>query len=319
MLIKKGDDGEHVAEVKRLLGYECVQEVERFDENLEEQVRNFQKEKGLSVDGIVGPDTLSKLVDVTTDLTYFKEYSRENKKGNLLDKGIYLTENNLRVYRRHLKPSEYVSDDPTSKQYIFIHHTAGSEDPFATAYYWNNDSRGRIGTHFIIGGKGTNGNSRYNGEVVECIPSNAYAWHLGDNGSHHMHTHSISIELTNWGWLKEKNGVFYNYLDKQVPEDQVVDLCYEFRGYRHYHKYTDEQLDSLRLLLEHLSEEHDISLQDGLYNMIKQHGGADAFEYHDKVYNGETKGLLTHTNVRTDKFDCSPQPNLIDLIEKVAS
>lgn len=318
MLIQKGDEGEHVAEIKNLLGYKCVEEVERFDENLEKEVKKFQDQHDLLVDGIVGPETFSKILDITTDLSHYQEYSKENKKGKLIDKGIYLTDDNLRVYRRHLKPSEYVSDDSTSKHYIFLHHTAGSADPFATAYYWNNDSRGRIGTHFVIGGKESNGSTRHNGNVVECMPLENYAWHLGDNGSHYMHTHSISIELTNWGWLKEDNGVFYNYLDNQVPEDQVIDLCYEYRGYRYYHKYSDEQLKSLESLLKYLSNKYDISLKEGLYNMIKGHGGADAFGYHDDVYNGKVTGLLTHTNVRTDKFDCSPQPNLIDLVQKVA-
>lgn len=312
MIIEKGDEGEHVKEIKHLLGMNPTPPV--YDDNVEEKVRRFQEDNGLSVDGLVGPNTYSKLLNVTTDLSYHDVDPTKGTKG-LIDKGIYLTEEGLRVYRRHMHDDQYVSEGETDKYYIFLHHTAGSEDPFSTVKYWNNDSRGRIGTQFCIGGIAMNGDDKFDGNVVEAFPNENYAWHLGDNGSHKMHKCSIGIELTNWGWLKEKSGKFYNYVDQEVPEDQVIELEEEFRGYKYYHKYTNEQLNSLKLLLRYLGREHDIVLGSGLPAYIwEKERINEVFDFIEDAYYGRMEGILTHTNVRKDKFDCSPQPELADLL-----
>lgn len=312
MIIEKGDEGTHVKEIRKLLGMEPTPPV--YDDNVEEEVKKFQDKNDLLVDGLVGPNTYSKLLDVTTDLSYHNVDPNKGTKG-VLDEGIYLTEEGLRVYRRHMYEDQYISDEKTEKNYIFLHHTAGSENPFATVKYWNNDDRGRIGTQFVIGGIATNGNEAHNGEVVEAFPDENYAWHLGDNGSHEMHKGSVGIELTNWGWLKESNGRFYNYVDQEVPEDQVIDLENEFRGYRYYHRYTDEQLNSLEMLLKHLGRKHDIDIRNGLPMFIwDKDTFNNVFGFNEDVYYGKIEGVLTHTNVRKDKFDCSPQPDLGNLL-----
>ncbi len=42
--------------------------------------------------------------------------------------------------------------------------------------------------------------------------------------------------------------------------------------------------------------------------------GVPAFEFNNDEYNGKIKGMWTHTNIRKDKFDLFPQPNLIDML-----
>ena len=42
--------------------------------------------------------------------------------------------------------------------------------------------------------------------------------------------------------------------------------------------------------------------------------GVDAFDYHAEAFYGKVKGMWTHANVRKDKFDLFPQPNLIDML-----
>ena len=59
---------------------------------------------------------------------------------------------------------------------------------------------------------------------------------------------------------------------------------------------------------------YNIDLHEGLYKWIKAEGAIKAFDFHKDAYQGKVKGLLTHTNIRKDKFDCSPQPNLVDMI-----
>lgn len=312
MIIEKGDEGTHVKEIRKLLGMDPTPPV--YDDNVEEEVRKFQDKNDLSIDGLVGPNTYSKLLDVTTDLSYHNVDPNKGTRG-LLDKGIYLTEEGLRVYRRYMYDDEYVSGDKSDKNYIFLHHTAGSENPFSTVKYWNSDDRGRIGTQFVIGGISLNGNDTNDGEVVEAFPDDNYAWHLGDNGSHEMHKRSVGIELTNWGWLKESNGRFYNYVDQEVPEDQVVELEEEFRGHKYYHRYTDKQVEALENLLKYLGRKHDIDLKGGLPMYMWEYESLnDVFGYIEDAYYGKTEGILTHTNVRKDKFDCSPQSHLADFL-----
>ncbi|MFA7323066.1 MAG: peptidoglycan-binding protein [Candidatus Nanopelagicales bacterium] len=61
---RRGDTGAAVAEVRaRLahLGYIESTQSEEFDDELDRAVRTFQQERGLTVDGIVGPDTFRRL------------------------------------------------------------------------------------------------------------------------------------------------------------------------------------------------------------------------------------------------------------------
>jgi hypothetical protein len=99
----------------------------------------------------------------------------------------------------------------------------------------------------------------------------------------------------------------------QVKPNQLVTLKEEFRGFKHWHKYSDEQLKSLKKLLLHIGERDNIELRVGLIDWVRQEG-AKGFEFKHEAYQGKVKGLLTHTNVRKDKYDCSPQPELLDML-----
>ena len=39
------------------------------------------------------------------------------------------------------------------KEWIFLHHTAGWDNPFGTIDGWNRDTRGQIATEFVLGGE----------------------------------------------------------------------------------------------------------------------------------------------------------------------
>ena len=51
-----------------------------------------------------------------------------------------------------------------------------------------------------------------------------------------------------------KGDKFYNYVNSEVPESMVCDLGYEFRGYQYWHAYTNEQIESLGLLIKHVKK-----------------------------------------------------------------
>lgn len=316
MLIKRGDKGKSVKEIQAILkglSYYLGKIDGDYGPKTERAVEGFQGANNLDVDGIVGPKTWAMLVDLSTDNSTMIFVDND---GKLDDRGKYTTADGLEIHRMYMDTDEFVTDrGTTDKHTVFLHHTAGRANPYKVAKSWNNDSRGRVATQYIIGGRSLDGSDSKNGVVVECFPDDYFAWHLGRVGDFEMSTHSIGIEINNWGWLEKRNGKYYNYVDLEVPADQVVELDKPFRGHKYYHKYTDEQIESLKLLLKEIERRHpNVDLSKGMIPIMNKGDHAEAFEFNKDAYYGKIHGLWTHTNVRKDKSDCSPQDNLINML-----
>ena len=56
-----------------------------------------------------------------------------------------------------------------------------------------------------------------------------------------------------------------------------------------------------------------IDIRAGLPQLIRSKG-VEAFEFNNDAYYGRTYGIWSHSNVRKDKFDVSPQPDLLDML-----
>ena len=67
-------------------------------------------------------------------------------------------------------------------------------------------------------------------------------------------------------------------------------------------------------MLLYIANRDNIDLHTGLYEWIKKEGADKAFEFHQDAYMGKVKGVITHANIRRDKFDLFPQPELVDMI-----
>ena len=290
MILKKGTRGK---EVKQLQEYLEIGADGVFGPGTEAAVKKWQKENSLVADGIVGPKTLEAMGLATTD---------ESEQ-------VYTTDNCLIVNRHFLPKGEYLNG-PSKKEYCFLHHTAGWNNPYKTVRNWGNDTRGRIATEFVLGGqKLTNGNNDYDGVMVQCMPEGAYGWHLGKNGSQYMHKHSVGIEVNNFGYLK--NGKAYQ--GSTAHESQIVELAESFRGYKQWHRYSDAQIEALDKWIRWIGERDGIDIRAGLPALVKEKGAA-AFEWNADAYYGKVKGLWTHTNTRKDKTDMFPQQELLDLL-----
>ena len=124
-----------------------------------------------------------------------------------------------------------------------------------------------------------------------------------------MHTHSVGIEICNFSYAE--NG--RTYVNTPIVEDQLIEINEPFRGHSHWHKYSDNQIETLRLFILWIAERDSIDVRAGLVSEIKKNG-AEAFEYNEDAYYGRIKGMWTHTNTRKDKFDLFPQPNLMDML-----
>lgn len=231
----------------------------------------------------------------------------------------------LNIKKIPLETGEYYTD-VVAKKTIYIHHTAGSHRADWTVNGWNQDrnsegERIRVATAYVIGGiSTTDGNADWDGVIVNCFDDKLWAHHLGLKTSNNtqLNKESIAIEICNYGYVtKGKDGKWYNYVNKPVPDNQVVELAKPFKNYTHYQKYSDKQLASLKALLQDIAARHTgINLKAGLKPLLDAGKGVDAFELSNDALAG-AGGVWTHTNVRTDKFDCSPQPALIDLIRSL--
>jgi hypothetical protein len=292
MLLKMGSRGQEVIELQQALGLKADG---IFGPGTKKAVEDYQLENGLMVDGIVGSQTLEIIQEsnATTDNS----------------EKIYLPYQGLTVNKYFLPKGEY-KKGPTAKEYLFLHHTAGWHNPYKTVDGWAKDDRGAIATEFVLGGRSVRGDDdRYDGELVQCLPEGGYGWHLGKNGSQHMHTHSVAIEVCNFSYAK--NGK--TYVDTPIAEDQIVTLSKKFRKYSQWHAYSDKQIETLKLFILWIANRDSIDVRDGLVAGIKKKG-AKAFEFNNDAYTGKVKGMWTHTNTRKDKLDLSPQPNLIDML-----
>src|SRR5690606_27807975 len=109
-------------------------------------------------------------------------------------------------------PEEAYFTNPTQKTHIFLHHTKGWHNPYRVIDSWGRQPHRKVATEFVIGGQSIhNDNTEYDGRILQAIPNNGYAWHLGI-GNQPMHRESIGIELCSFGYLtkgyfeKRENG-----------------------------------------------------------------------------------------------------------------
>lgn len=301
MLYKLGSRGNVVKDIQDFLG---ISADGIYGEQTVAAVEKWQYKNGLIVDGIVGGMTLSKMGLIDTDMSLSNQF---NFNFDIVD--FEKSDTTLKINEFFMHPHEYINDD-IIPEYVFLHHTAGWHNPYNTIKGWESDNRGTIATEFVIGGQSVkNNNNKYDGELVQSFPAGNYAWHLGKTGSQYMHIHSIGIELCNFGWVVNNK----NWAGVLVDSNQIVKLNKPFRGYEYWHKYSDNQIYTLKNLLLYIADRNNIDITDGLPKLIRKYG-ADAFDWNESAYFGDIKGILSHSNVRKDKFDIFPQPELMDML-----
>ena len=300
-MLKKGDTGEEVKRLQRILG---LKSDGVFGEKTRAAVIKYQLFYELAPDGVVGNETwmllltkggFTEAIDQDTDLS--NQY--------------FTTRFDQTIQRYYMPKDEYVQGS-LKNEYIFLHHTAGGADPFACIDMWAKDTRGKIGTEFVLGGQDhKTGNDKYDGVMVQAFPEGNSAFHLGNTGSGYMNRRSVGLEICSMGFLdKDKK----TYVGSKAIDSQVVTLPEIFRNCIYWHKYSDKQISEVEKWLKFIAERDSIDLRIGLQQWIKKYGATKAFEYQEDAYYGKVKGLLSHTNVRRDKMDVYPDPRLVDVI-----
>jgi N-acetyl-anhydromuramyl-L-alanine amidase AmpD len=218
-------------------------------------------------------------------------------------------------------------EDTTVKDTIVIHFTAGNNNPENTVQGWAADftidtatkvkKKLAVGTHFVIGGKSTRGtfDTTFDGKVYRAVPEDKWIHHLGTKYANNvtLNKKSFGIEVCNYGPIKKTaEGKFLNYVNSEVPADQVVALDKPYKGYSYYHDITDAQLNSLKELIVYLSTKYKtISLKTPLLDLTK-------YELSDNAAKG-VPGVYVHTNYRKDKFDWPPLKKIADMLATICT
>ena len=314
IFLRLGSTGEEVEKLQKSLKLVSDGIFGRGTENV---VKEFQSKSGLVSDGIVGPVTWGRLGFTIRK----KEIDKKD------DSNYFSTNNGLIIHKHYLSKGEYFNG--SKPKYIFLHHTAGWYNPYKTIDHWNRDNRGQVATEFVLGGQSVRGDEfNYDGELVKCFPQGGWGWHLG-TGRNHVHINSVGIEVNNFGyvteggynkgkkWIPKEKGKFYTYVGVEVHPSQMVELDKPFRGHKFWHKYSNKQIEILKKWLYYITERDNIDIKEGLPSLIKSKG-VNAFNYIDDVRTGKIKGgVWSHTNVRKDKVDMFPQPELMDMLVSI--
>ena len=284
-----------------------------FGQNTLVAVTSLQRSLGIKPDGIVGSQTWSQIINygiprikslIETPVTPVID-TRE-----ITFTSSYVGSDGLIIYDCLLSDDEYVKRE-TQKTTIWLHHSGGGSRPDWTINGWETNNGLKVGTHFVIGRKSSTGDIQvWDGKVLKAIDDRYWVSHLGiETKSDQLNSRSIGIELCNYGPLTlGKDGNFYNYVNKPINKEDVVELETEFRGYKYWEKYTDSQLESLYKLIIYLKKRWIIQIESGIYN-------EDWFNYDEKWFS--MGGLRSHGQVRKDKFDLFPQKELIDMLNRL--
>ncbi len=198
------------------------------------------------------------------------------------------------------------------KNTIILHHTAGSHRADWSIQGWNANPE-KIGVAYCIGGLDKKGSDtdKMDGQIFQCMPDAAWAYHLGTKFANHivLEQQSIGIEICNYGpIIKSASGQYLTYVNSEIAESEVFELDTPWRGYKFWHKYTDKQLDSAKQLILSLSKKYGID--------VKKTWIADDFDICPDAV-AALGGLYTHCQLRNDKFDCWPSPELITMLNSL--
>jgi hypothetical protein len=287
-VLKKGSKGESVRTLQEFLKITVDGD---FGPKTESAVKSYQKKTGLTVDGVVGKNTWMVMGILNTD---------NSENGEI--------QSALEILKYHMPKGTYF-EGPVKKQWIFLHHTAGWDNPYQVADMWARDNRGNVATEFILGGQSVkNGSTKYDGELIQCFPDGGYGWHTG-TGNSVMHRNSIGIEVCCMGQIV--NGK--TYVGTVADPSQIVKLAKPFRGYQYWHRYSDEQIRVLKNWILYCSNKYNIDPRVGLVEWVKEKG-ADGFDVLDLNKANSTPGMYSHTNVMRGKVDMFPQQELIDML-----
>lgn len=202
--------------------------------------------------------------------------------------------------------SKYYQSVEHPKQRIVLHFTAGQIRSDLEALTRNDF---HVSVAFVIG---------RNGAIYQLFPSKFWSGHIGKgigntNTGNAQDKVTIGIELSNYGFLTEKDGNLETYYSRQKdnngkigPVDIYCSLTEKqaykkidrpFREQSYYATHSEEQYDSLIILLRYLTSRYNIP-RAFLPEPKRYEATEDVLTF---------KGIVSHINYRKDgKWDIGP-------------
>ncbi|MNJ90659.1 N-acetylmuramoyl-L-alanine amidase [compost metagenome] len=204
----------------------------------------------------------------------------------------------MKIMQLPLPVSQYYRTAYTKKQ-IVLHGTNSDSSPKEIVSYWHSNPA-KIGAAFLIDQDGT---------IYQTFESHYWIHHIGLRGENFLSLdqHSIAIDLCCIGPLKEIDGLFYSLSNSLIDVSEVIDYGKEYRGYRYFQRYSDEQVQSLKGLLLKLCNTHAIPKQIA----------TESWDISLAALDGKP-GIFTGVNFRKDVSDCHPQKELVEMLISLA-
>ena len=210
--------------------------------------------------------------------------------------------------------------EETPKSQIYIHHTAGNQNVKRTIEIWN-DRTDHVSTHYI---------TNNNGEAEQLYVDEYWANHLGVSSStfrkygipyRNLNKYSLGIELSAFGGVKLKGGVYKTIYNSTLPESEVAQPLdaygkpIYYKGYAYYQKYSNAQIANVKNIMTGWMNKYNIPFNYSWDELFNDKGSLPLSK---KALRGE-KGVYSHNSVRTGKQDVFPQKELLDMFKSIAT
>lgn len=195
-----------------------------------------------------------------------------------------------------LPETQYV-DEPQEKNLIVLHHTVGGS--LASTAGWWMANKERVATAIGV--------DRGAKEPHLFFPLEHWAWALGPGanggaGDNYPHDRrAIQIELASEGpLLKIDNGIVTVFKNPKTGRykpatDPHVDLGRDWRGYRYFDAYDEQQLETTIRTVRWLLDR---------FPSIPRRAPRDPWAFDADLRSFE--GIISHSHVRSDKSDVHP-------------
>ena len=141
-------------------------------------------------------------------------------------------------------------------KFIVIHFTANGTA--RSALNWLSNPKAKASAHLVIGHDGT---------ITQMAMLNEKTWHAGRSswkGIKGLNSHSVGIEIVNWGGLKGGPGRWKSWTGQAVPDDRVIEAAHPHSpgNVQGWEIYDEAQIDSTAAAVEAMANVYGIPAQN---------------------------------------------------------
>ncbi len=188
----------------------------------------------------------------------------------------------------------YYNTEAFPKERVVLHFTTG----YIRGDVWmltkpKPDPATRVSVAFILA---------RDGNIYNLFNSRSWAYHLGPTavgGNTQMSRSSVGVEISNIGPLVPKGQSLTTTTSQDVYCHLNESIYYRrasYRGFNYYASFTETQYNNLITLLRYLTARFNIPRR---FLPL-----ASRYETRNDIHN--FRGIVSHVNFRTDKFDIGP-------------